>query len=141
MVLHHVADRADFLVKVAASLNAKTLGHRDLHVIDVVAIPDRLEKRVGEAEGEEVLHRFLAKEVVDSEYGLLRKHRVQGVVEFARGSEASAERFFDDDTRVGRAPGFPQTLNNGAEHARRYRQIMQRAGGALEYLLQPDIGG
>jgi hypothetical protein len=34
-------------------------------VIDEVAVPDRLEQAVGEAEGENVLRRLLAEEVVD----------------------------------------------------------------------------
>jgi hypothetical protein len=50
MVLHDVAYRADRVVEAAASFDAKALGHRDLHVVDVVAIPDRLEERIGEAE-------------------------------------------------------------------------------------------
>ena len=42
MVLHHVADGADLLVKAAAALHAEILRHRDLDTIDEIAIPDRL---------------------------------------------------------------------------------------------------
>jgi len=36
-------------------------------VVDVVAVPDRLEQPVGEPEGQDVLGRLLAQEVVDPE--------------------------------------------------------------------------
>jgi len=36
-------------------------------VIDEVAVPDRLEEPVGEAEGEDILGRLLAEEMVDAE--------------------------------------------------------------------------
>jgi len=48
VILHHVADLADFVVECAAALHAEALGHGDLHVIDVVAVPHRVEEGVGE---------------------------------------------------------------------------------------------
>ena len=50
-----VAQRADRVVEVAAVLDAEALGHRDLHRRDVVAVPHRLEHRVGEAQVEDLL--------------------------------------------------------------------------------------
>ena len=43
------------------------LGHRDLHVVDVAAVPDRLEDPVAEPEDEQVLDGLLAQVVVDAE--------------------------------------------------------------------------
>jgi hypothetical protein len=40
-------------------------------VVDEVAVPDRLEQAVGEAEGQDVERRLLAEEVVDAEDLLL----------------------------------------------------------------------
>ncbi len=57
-------------------------------------------------------------------------------VERLRRGEVAAERLFDDDARVVGASGVRQTLHHGAEHARRNRQIMQRARRASERLLQ-----
>ena len=68
MVLHHVADGADLLVKAAAALHAEILRHRDLDTIDEIAIPDRLEERVRKAEIKQVLHRLLAQIMVDAEH-------------------------------------------------------------------------
>jgi len=67
MILHDVADRTDLLVEAAAAFDAEMLGHGDLHVLDVLTIPDRFQKRVAEAEIQQVLHRFLAEIVVDAE--------------------------------------------------------------------------
>ena len=55
MVRHHVAQRAGLLVEPAALLDADRLGGGDLHMVDVIAIPDRLEKAVGKAQRHDVL--------------------------------------------------------------------------------------
>ena len=75
----HVAVRAGLLVEADALLQRQRLGHVDLHVVDVVAVPDRLEQTVGEAEGEDVLRRLLAEEVVDAEDLALVERLVQRV--------------------------------------------------------------
>ncbi len=64
---HHVAERAGRLVEAGALAQAQRLRHVDLHVVDEVAVPDRLEQPVGEAERQDVLRRLLAQEVVDAE--------------------------------------------------------------------------
>jgi hypothetical protein len=69
VVLHDVADGADLVVEAAAALDAEGLGHGDLHALDVVAVPDRLEERIGEAEDHQVLDGFLAQIVVDAKDG------------------------------------------------------------------------
>ena len=63
----HVPDVAHLLVERAATLDPDLLGDRDLHVVDVPAVPDRLEHPVREAEGQDVLHGLLAEVVVDAE--------------------------------------------------------------------------
>ncbi len=45
---------------------ALLLGHGDLHVVDVLRVPQRLEDAVGEAQHQQVLHRLLAEVVVDA---------------------------------------------------------------------------
>jgi len=81
VVLDHVADDARLVVELAAPFHAERLGHRDLDVLDVVAVEDRLEERVGETEVEEVLHRLFAEVVVDAEDRRLGEDLVQCVVE------------------------------------------------------------
>ena len=64
MVRHHVAQRAGRLVELGAALDADGLGDGDLHVVDMVAVPQRLEDAVGEAQHHDVLDRLLAEEMV-----------------------------------------------------------------------------
>jgi hypothetical protein len=47
----------------------------------VVAIPDRFEKRIGETEIEDVLHRFFAEVVIDTEDRFLGKRPEQRYVQ------------------------------------------------------------
>ncbi len=49
-----VAQRADGVVEVPAVLDAEVLRHGDLHALDVVPVPDRLEHRVREAQVEDL---------------------------------------------------------------------------------------
>ena len=85
------------LVERAAALDPDRLGDGDLHVVDVAPVPDRLEDRVGEAQGEDVLHRLLAEVVVDPEHLVLREVGVHELVERHRGGAVVAERLLDDD--------------------------------------------
>ena len=95
VVLDDVAQRADLLVELAPALHAEVLRHRDLHLAHVVAVPDRLEERVGEPEVEDVLDRLLAEVVVDPEDVLLGEDRVEHLVELlapTRGRARTASR-------------------------------------------------
>src|ERR1043166_2943779 len=65
VVLEHVAHHARLLVVTRAMLDAQGLRRGDLHVVDVVPVPHRLEDRVGEAEDQEVLDRLLPQVVID----------------------------------------------------------------------------
>src|SRR5271157_3658103 len=72
MVLHHIADGAGLLVELAPALHAERFGHRDLHAVNLIAVPDGLQEAVGEAEDEQVLDRifridhYLGKEAVEN---------------------------------------------------------------------------
>ena len=140
MVLHHVADGADLLVEGAAALHAELFGHGDLHIADVVAVPNRFEKGIGEAKIQDVLHRFLAQIMVDPKNEGFRKYFMQSAVQRLRGREIAPERFFDDDPRLLGAAGFGETLHDRAEHARRNRQVVNRPGCGAQSLFQPGEG-
>ena len=48
MVLHHVLERAGPVVVAGAALERERLLPEDLDLLDVVAVPDRLEDRLGD---------------------------------------------------------------------------------------------
>ncbi len=97
MVLHHVAERARGLVVAGAPLEAERFRHRDLHMIDMGSVPDRLEQSVGKAQRHQVLHRLLAEIVVDAEDLALGEHLADGIVDGPRAGSVLADRLFDDD--------------------------------------------
>ena len=95
MVRHHVAQRAGRVIETAAVADAEFFVDGDLHMIDVIAIPDRLEHAVGEAQHQDVLDGFLAEVVIDPIDLVLVDDFEQFVVQrFGRGKIGS-ERFFD----------------------------------------------
>ncbi len=136
MVLQHVADRAHALVELAAAIHAEALGHGDLHTIDVVAVPHRLQHGVGKAEVQQVLHRLLAQVVVDAKDRRLREYLVQRAVELPRRGQVAAERFLHHDAGAVSATGQLQVPCGHREQARRYGQVMQRPLRVAKRLLQ-----
>ena len=100
MVLHHVAQRARVVVVAAAGAHPHLLGDGDLHGVDVAAVPERLVDRVGEAEGEDVLHRLLAQVVVDAEDLRLVEQAAEEAVELLGAVEVVAEGLLEDQARA-----------------------------------------
>ena len=102
----HVAEGAGFLVEAAPHLDRERLRDVDLDVVDVVAVPDRLEHAVGEAQRQQVLHRLAAEVVVDPVDAALVEDRVQARVRASGRGEVGAERLLGDHpgaARRGRA--------------------------------------
>ena len=84
VVLDHVTQAAGGFVKRAAVIHAEGLGQGYLHAGHIVAVPDRFQERVGEAEIKDIHDRFLAEEVIDAEDRVLRKHRPRDPVKLTR---------------------------------------------------------
>ncbi len=141
VVDHHVAQRADRVVEVAAILDPELLGHRDLDGLDVVAVPDRLEHRVGEAQEQQLDQAHLAQEVVDPVELRLVDVGVQLVGQRARRLQVVAERLLDDHPRVGGEAGLGQALDDLAEQERRDLQVEDRVLGAFDCVRHPAVGG
>ena len=82
MVLDDVPSRTDSIVVAGSPTNTDVFGHGDLNVVDIATVPQRFEQLVREAQRQKVLHRLLAKIVVDAEHGTRREdfldHAVEG---------------------------------------------------------------
>ena len=122
---HHVLEGAGRLVEGDPVVDPERLGHVDLHVVDVVAVPDGLEEAVGEAEGQDVLGRLLAEEVVDAEDLLLVEDRVQHVVERHRAGQVGAEGLLHDHARPLDQLGVGDHLNHSVVRRRGDAQVVQ----------------
>ena len=123
----HVAEGAGLLVEAGAARDRERLGDVDLDVVDVVSVPDRLEEAVREAQGEDVLDRLLAEEVVDPEDVRLAEDRVDGRVELLRGREIGAERLLDDDARALGKARVAEHRHGRGERRRRDGEVIDAA--------------
>src|ERR1700681_346688 len=97
MVLDYVADRARLVVKASPALNTKILRHRDLDALDVSAVPEGLNKSVGEAECQHIVHSALSEIVVDTKDVGFVKGAKQDFVQFLRRCQTMPEGLLHDD--------------------------------------------
>ena len=127
MVLDYVTNRADTLVESAARGDVEVLGHRDLDLVHVLAVPDRFQERVREAEKEDVLDRRLAQVVVDAETALLGEHPVQRLVQRPGRLQIAPKRLLDDDAPTLRKSHVAELVDDRREELRRDCEIVDRA--------------
>ena len=127
MILHHVAQAAGALIEGATPFHAEGLGQRDLHARHLVAVPDRLQERIGKAEIEDVHDRFLAEKVINAEDIVFGKQLARHAVELARRGQIAAERFLDDDARLPGKTRRAESPDDDREQCRRNRQVIGRA--------------
>src|ERR1041385_6365368 len=67
MVGHHITERSCH-IKIAATLfHAHSFRHRDLNVVNIATVPNGLKNSIAETEDQDILHRLLAKVMVDAE--------------------------------------------------------------------------
>ena len=132
MVLQHVTRRAGGVVERRAAADADVLGHGDLHRVDVVGVPDRLEQLVGEAQRHDVLDRLLAQVVVDAEDVLGGEDLVDEPLSSSALARSCPNGFSTTTRRqppalgVAGHPGALHLLQHRREHARRDRQVERR---------------
>ncbi|HJK95713.1 MAG TPA: hypothetical protein RMF84_00745 [Polyangiaceae bacterium LLY-WYZ-14_1] len=136
MVLNHIPNHTRLVVESAAPFDPEAFRHRDLNVLDVISIQNRFQKGIGKAEVQDVLHRFLAQVVIDSEDVLLRQSFREKPVELRRALEVPAEGLLYDDPGVPELAHPGELLDHRGKHARRDRQVVGRTLGAFQ--LRPD---
>ena len=95
MVLHHVAQRAIVFVVGSAVFHAQRFGYRDLHALDVIAIPRRFKQRITKTKGKQVLHHFFAEVVINAIHLLLIKVTVYQGIKVNSRRQIATKRFFD----------------------------------------------
>ena len=128
MVLDDVTRRADTVVIAGTTRHADILGMRDLHVVDVIVVPDRLIHRVRETKRQNILHRLLTEIMIDTEHAGRVEHLGNHTVEFLGAGQIVAKRLFDDHTTPSTLVGLRQTAIRQLarylrERARRHRHV------------------
>src|SRR5438309_11905441 len=119
MVLDDVTHCARLLVVTGAFFYSDGLVERDLHLVDVLPVPDRLEDPVREPHDEDVLDRLFAEVVIDTEDLILAEDRVQDLGELARGLAVTTERLLDH--HPGPARVAPEAVLADGSHDARVR--------------------
>src|SRR3546814_2019280 len=97
VILNDIAQTSRGFIESATLLDSELLGQGNLHALYVMMVPDRLQKRIGEAEIKDIHDRFLAQEVVYAKNRFLRKHGVRDPVQVAGGRQVASARFFDNN--------------------------------------------
>src|SRR3954453_12340588 len=116
MILHNVTDRTHLFKKSATTLHAKILGHRDLHTLPMVAIPNWFQKGICKSEKHHVVNGRLTEIVVDPKDISLPKRLQQNRVELDRRSQIAPEGLLDDHARPACAIRFRKLLDDQPEH-------------------------
>ena len=98
--------RPGFFVVRAAVLDAQFFRHRNLHVVDVAAIPEGLKNAVGEPEHQQVLHRLFAQVVIDAIDLIFVENAGDGLVQFRALSRLRPKGF----SMMMRVQVFPGSL-------------------------------
>ncbi len=136
VILHDVADRSHFVIKLSPPLHPELLGHGDLDALQVVAVPAGLDQRIGEAEVDQVQHRFLAEVMIDAKDGRLGKEAMKRAIQFLGRGQIAAEGLFHHHPRILRAADLGQPFRDRGEHVGRNRQIVQRPFDVAQRLTQ-----
>src|SRR5665647_93328 len=134
MVLDDIARGADAVVVAGSAAYADVLGHRDLHVVDIVGVPDWLEHLVGEAQGKEVLDRLLAEVMIDSEDRVRGEDRPDDRVQLTGTGQIVTEWLLDHDSPPGASCVLAQATvielpGHGGEERRRDREVEDVVAG------------
>src|SRR5256886_12292351 len=124
----------------------------DLHVVDVIAVPQRLDDVVRKAKDHHVLDGLFAEIVVDAVDLVLRQNLLQFLVELFGGFQVMAKGLFDDHARpavvffLGQS-AFAQLFDDRGEEPWRDRQIeepvterVMQLVGLFHLLFQPLVG-
>ena len=97
MILDHITHDPGGIVIAGTGPNAFGFSHSDLHVINIVVIPDRFEARIGETEDQHVLDRLFPQVVIDAVELLLTDDLEQLAIQRPRGRGIMPKRLFDND--------------------------------------------
>ena len=124
VILEHISQDAHAVIVAGAMPYAHGLGDRDLHVIDVVAVPERLEDRVGKAGHQDILDCLFAQVMVDAIDLMLVQDLVQFIVQFACRGQVGAEGLLDHDS----PPALVLLQLTGRRRARSM-MLVKRPGG------------
>ena len=101
MILHHIPQRTCRFIAPASLLDTQIFYGCNFYVVNIVTIPERFEDTVGKTESQYILGCFLTEKMVDTVNLMLIEYRGIRFIQFKCRLEIIAERFLNDDARVG----------------------------------------
>src|SRR5262249_10890474 len=142
VALNHVAKSAGSFVEASAAFHAESLRGGNLHVVDIVAIPQWLEDAVAEAEDQKILEGVFGQVVFDAVDLVLVKDIEHAAIQFFCRSEVTAKGLLNDDANPGirrrrlcqASP--PELLDDVEIHFRRRRQVKEDIASKILLRLQ-----
>src|SRR5581483_2573581 len=115
VVLDHIADGLGGVVKLTTPLDAELFSHRDLHTLDEIPIPDRLQKTIGEAKEQKIQDCFFTEVVVDPKDSRFRKHRMKCGIQLLGRSKIVSKGLLDNDSCILDAARLCERLDDAFE--------------------------
>src|SRR5581483_959053 len=131
---------AGLFVIATALFDANFFRRRDLHAIDVTAVPDRLENRIAKTENQNVLHRLFPEIMIDAIDLILFKNLLNLPVQVLCRFQIAAERFLDHDASpvrfvLLRQADFAESLDNRRKVLRRGGEIKEVIPISLSFIV------
>ncbi len=128
MVLDHIPRRTHTVVIPRPATGPNILSHRDLDMIHIIGVPQRLEQLVRETQRQNVLHRLLPQIMINPEHRVRREHRLHNVIQRPRRFQIMPERLLNHHPTPLlpislRQPMLGQLPANLLKRLRRNRQI------------------
>src|SRR5260370_12878844 len=128
MVGEHVAEGGGGFGKGGGMVDGDGFGGGDLHVVDVIAIPERLDDVVGKTENQNVLDGLFARVVISAVDLICGECVLWFYFERASGLQIVAKGLFDDDGGpvaalfLGEA-GLTELFRDGGEESRSHSEV------------------
>src|SRR5204863_6257591 len=120
------------------------LGHGNLHVVNVSAIPNRLVNPVGEAKDQQVLDGLFAQVMINAKDLLLVENTRHLAVQLPGAREVAPEGFLNDDARPvlrrisrSRQARRTQVLDDDREEAWRRGKVKQPVASGAPLAVEP----
>ena len=141
VVLEHVPDGPGPVVEPATVRDVELLRHRDLDVVHVGAVEQRLDHRVGETGEQDVLHGVEGQPVVNPEDRLFGEVLVHDVVQVLRTRQVGAEGLLNHDPGAARAARGRDPLGDPPEQDGRHFQVVQDMLARADLIGHGLVGG
>src|SRR5918993_3829386 len=140
MVLEHVAQHAHLVIKTGTMFYSHLLCHCDLHMVNVVPVPQGLENCISKTRDQNILNSFLTKIMIDAVDLSFVQCLVNLFIQTMSGSKVGAEWLFDDHTPPAicliELVGEPEQVNDIGENTRRGCHVIDAVARTIFPLFQ-----